>query len=102
MEVVHDALSESDLSQLMPDLGYVDPGMALQEYETNGQGGLDALLTALDGSSEVSLLKLMVREKICQSLYITAGFLLLMRARWAWYPTSTLISSYLSDKDCLD
>lgn len=54
MEVVHDALSESDLSHSMPELGYVDPGMAFQEYENNGQGGLDALLTALDGSSEVN------------------------------------------------
>ena len=53
MEVIHDALSESDLSHSMTELGYVDPGMAFQEYENNGQGGLDALLTALDGSSEV-------------------------------------------------
>ena len=54
MEAVHNILSESDLKQMMPDMGYVDPGMALEEYETNGQGGLDALLTALDGSSEVT------------------------------------------------
>lgn len=54
MEAVHDSLSESEGCQAMPELGHVDPGRALQEYETNGQGGLDALLTALDGSPQVS------------------------------------------------
>ena len=53
MGAVHDALSESPLSQCMPELGQVEPGMALQEYEANGQGGLDALLSALDESSAV-------------------------------------------------
>ena len=53
LQEVHDGLSESELSQSMPELGFVDPGTAFQEYESNGQGGLDALLTALDGSSEV-------------------------------------------------
>lgn len=55
METVHDALADSPLRQSMPELGHIDPGMALQEYETNGQGGLDALLSALDGTSEVDL-----------------------------------------------
>lgn len=53
MTSLHDQLAESSSDQRMPELGAVDPSKALQEYEINGQGGLDALLSALDGSMEV-------------------------------------------------
>ena len=53
MQPVHDSLSESAGGAAVPQLGQVNPAMALQEYESNGQGGLDALLEALDSSSDV-------------------------------------------------
>lgn len=56
MHAVHDTLAGSSLNDSMPELGHVDPVMALEEYETNGQGGLDALLSTLDKSSEVLLM----------------------------------------------
>ena len=56
MQPVHDSLEPIAAAQPMPQMGHVDPGMAFQEYETNGQDGLDGLLAALDGGigSEVS------------------------------------------------
>ena len=56
MQPVHDSLSESAGGRAAPQLGQVNPAMALQEYESNGQGGLDALLEALDSSSDVRFL----------------------------------------------
>ena len=55
MQPVHDSLSESAGGRAAPQLGRVNLAMALQEYESNGQGGLDALLEALDSSSDVRL-----------------------------------------------
>ena len=55
MQPVHDVLRESNTSMSIPQLEPVDGNTALQEYETHGQGGLDALLAALDAESTVSL-----------------------------------------------
>jgi hypothetical protein len=54
MEPVHDALSDCGGEGEPPSLGRVDPQMAYREFETNGQGGLDALLATLDGSDQAS------------------------------------------------
>lgn len=53
MEGIHDGLQDSAASGGLPSLGHVDPSMALQEFESNGQGGLDALLAAMDASDKV-------------------------------------------------
>ena len=55
MQPVHDVLRESNTCHSIPALEPVDPGMALEEYESRGQGGLDALLAALDAESTVRL-----------------------------------------------
>jgi len=57
MAPVHDALSEcGGEGSEPPSLSRVDPQMALREFESDGQGGLDALLANLDGSDQARLL----------------------------------------------
>ena len=51
MQPVHDLLKESAASRELPPLEHVDPSVALREFESSGQGGLDALLAAFDSES---------------------------------------------------
>ena len=53
MQPVHDVLRESNTSRSIPELETIDPSKALEEYESYGQGGLDALLAALDAEATV-------------------------------------------------
>lgn len=52
MEGVHEQLQEPGQAHELP-LGHIDPLTAFEEYGSNGQGGLDALLAALEDRTEV-------------------------------------------------